>query len=162
FAFLVDGLQHEERFGRRGVRISGRSVTALLAAPYARESARMSTEALTAQQLAVAALEFTGADLDWGLTDWLVSAGAWSHVGTPLAAVQAIVGAAGGYVLSARNAATLLARHPYPELPGGIPGGPWNWDGAFAADVELAPDALFVTSIERRDGPDFNAVYVSG
>ncbi|MDO8903959.1 hypothetical protein [Hydrogenophaga sp.] len=162
FAFLVDGLQHEERFGRRGVRISGRSVTALLAAPYARDSARLSTEARTAQQLAVDALEFTGADLDWGLTDWLVSAGAWSHLGTPLAAVQAIVESAGGYLQSARNAATLLARHPYPELPGGISGGPWNWEGAFAADVELAPDALFVTSIERKDGPDLNAVYVSG
>lgn len=162
FAFLVDGIQREERFGRRGVRISGRSVTALLAAPYARESARVSTEARTAQQLALDALEFTGAGLDWGLTDWLVSAGAWSHLGTPLAAVQAIVESAGGYLQSARNAATLLARHPYPELPGGIVGGPWNWEGAFAADVELAPDALFVTSIERRDGPDLNAVYVSG
>jgi hypothetical protein len=162
FTFLVEQIQHEDRFGRRGVRISGRSITALLASPYARESTRLSTEARTAQQLALASLEFTDFGLDWGLTDWLVPAGAWSHLGTPLAALQAIAEAPGGYLQSARNAATLLVRHPYPILPGGIQGGPWDWEGDFAADVELAPDALFVTSIERRDGPDLNGVYVRG
>jgi hypothetical protein len=162
FVFLVDSLQRDEAFGKRGVRISGRSATALLARPYARETARLSAAPATAQQLAEAALEFTGAGLDWGLTDWLVPAGAWSHSGTPLAAVQAIVEAAGGYLQSHRSAATLLARHPYPELPGGIVGAPWNWAGAFAADVELAPDVILTAGIERRDGPDINGVYVSG
>lgn len=162
FVFAVDSLQREERFGKRGVRISGRSATALLARPYARETTRLSSSPATAQQLALAALEFTGVDLDWGLTDWLVPAGAWSHLGTPLGAVQAIVEAAGGYLQSHRSAATLLARHPYPELPGGVPGGPWNWGGAFAVDVELALDALITQAIERRDGPDINGVYVSG
>lgn len=163
FVFLVDSLQREEAFGKRSVRISGRSATALLARPYARETARLSTDTATAQQLAEAALEYTGAALDWGITDWLVPAGAWSHTGTPLAAVQAIAEAAGGYVQSHRSAATLLVRHPYPELPGGIPGGPWNWASTlFGADVELAPDAIITSGIERRDGPDINAVWVSG
>lgn len=163
FVFVVDGLQREEAFGRRGVRISGRSATALLARPYARETARLSASVATAQQLAEAALEFSGAGLDWGLTDWLVPAGAWSHTGTPLAAVQAIVEAAGGYLQSHRSAPTLLARHPYPELAGGLPGGPWNWYApGVVPDVELAPDALITSAIERRDGPDINGVYVSG
>jgi hypothetical protein len=163
FVFLVDSLQREGAFGKRSVRISGRSATALLARPYARETARLSADTATAQQLAEAALEYTGAALDWGITDWLVPAGAWSHTGTPLAAVQAIAEAAGGYVQSHRSAATLLVRHPYPELPGGIPGGPWNWASTlFAADVELAPDAIITSGIERRDGPDINAVWVSG
>lgn len=162
FVFLVDSLQREERFGKRGARISGRSATALLARPYARETARLNASVATAQQLAESVLDATGATLDWGLTDWLVPAGAWSHTGTPLAALQAIVEAAGGYVQSHRTTATLLARHPYPELPGGMVGGPWNWGGAFAADVELAPDAIITSGIERRDGPDLNGVYVSG
>jgi hypothetical protein len=162
FVFVVDSLQREEKFGQRGVRIGGRSATALLARPYSREASRLSTTERTAQQLAQDALEFTGATLDWGIEDWLIPAGAYSHLGTPLAAVQAIVEAAGGYLQSHRSAAQLLARHPYPTLPGGIPGGPWNWGGAFAADVQLAPDALITQSIERRDGPDINAVYVSG
>lgn len=163
FEFVVDSLQREESFGKRGVRIAGRSATALLARPYARETARLSAAPATAQQLAEAALEFSGASLDWGLTDWLVPAGAWSHTGTPLAAVQTIVEAAGGYLQSQRTGATLLARHPYPELPGGLPGGPWNWYASgVTPDVELAPDAIITSGIERRDGPDINAVHVSG
>lgn len=164
FAFVVDSLQRSEEFGRRSVRFSGRSMTALLARPYARETTRgNASAAATAQQLAEQALDTTGVTLDWGLTDWLVPAGAWSHSGTPLAAVQAIVEAAGGFLQSHRSAATLLARHPYPELAGGLPGGPWNWYApGVVPDVELAPDAIITSAIERRDGPTINGVYVSG
>lgn len=164
FAFAVDSLQRTEEFGRRSVRFAGRSITALLARPYARETTRSNPGApATAQQLAEQALDLSGVALDWGLTDWLVPAGAWSHSGTPLAAVQAIVEAAGGYLQSHRSAAALLARHPYPELPGGLPGGPWNWYApGVVPDVELAPDAIITSAIERRDGADINGVYVSG
>jgi hypothetical protein len=163
FAFVVDSLTRTEQFGQRRVRLAGRSITALLGRPFARETQRTNTAPFTAQQLALQALEFTGVGLNWGLTDWLVPAGAWSHSGTPLAAVQAIVEAAGGYLQSARNAATLLARHPYPTLTGGMLGGPWNWYAAgVVPDVELAPDSIVTSSIERTDGPDVNAVYVSG
>lgn len=163
FVFIVDSLQHEDAFGRRGVRLAGRSATALQASPTARETSRLNTSARTAQQLALEALEFSGLALDWGITDWLVPAGAWSHTGTPLAAVQAIVEAAGGYLQSHRTAATLLARHPYPDLAGGLTGGPWNWyEPGVVPDVELAPDAIVTTAIERRDGADINAVWVSG
>lgn len=163
FVFIVDSLQHDDAFGSRIVRLAGRSATALQASPTARETSRLNTSARTAQQLALEALEFTGLDLDWGITDWLVPAGAWSHTGTPLAAVQAIVEAAGGYLQSHRTDATLLARHPYPDLAGGLTGGPWNWyEPSVVPDVELAPDVFVTTSIERRDGPDINAVWVSG
>lgn len=162
FVFLVDKLRSEERFGQRQAAISGRSATALIGQPYARQTSRLSTVARNAQQLAADALQYSGVGLNWGITDWLVPAGAWSHTGTPLAAVQTIAQAAGGYINSHRAEPTVLVRHPYPTLPGGAPGGPWNWDGAFAADVELAPDALITSSIERVDGPDVDGVYVSG
>lgn len=162
WVFVVDSLQRQHEFGKTGTRIAGRSATSAVGAPYARELARLNATAQNAQQLAAAALNLTGVDLDWGIADWLVPAGAWSHMGTPLSAVQAIAEAAGGYVNSHRSAPTLLVRHPYPTLPGGIPGGPWNWGGAFAADVELAPDAIITSSIERRDGPDLDGIYVSG
>lgn len=162
WVFVVDSLQRQHEFGKTGTRIAGRSATAAVGAPYARELPRLNATAQNAQQLAAAALNLTGVDLDWGIADWLVPAGAWSHMGTPLSAVQAIAEAAGGYVNSHRSAPTLLVRHPYPTLPGGIPGGPWNWGGAFAADVELAPDAIITSSIERRDGPDLDGIYVSG
>ncbi len=162
WVFVVDSLQRQNQFGQRSTKLAGRSATALLGSPYSRETARLSDAPYTAQQLAAQSLDLTGVALSWGIDDWLVPAGAWSHTGTPLAAVQAIAEAAGGYVNSHRSAATLLVRHPYPTLPGGIPGGPWNWGGAFAADVELAPDSIITSGIERKDGPAIDGVYVSG
>lgn len=162
WVFVVDSLQRQEQFGKRSTRLAGRSATALVGSPYSRESARLNATARNAQQLAAAALDLSGVALDWGIEDWLVPAGAWSHTGTPLAAVQAITEAAGGYVNSHRSAPTLLVRHPYPTLPGGVPGGPWNWDGVAAADVELAASAIITSSIDRRDGPDVDGIYVSG
>ena len=163
FDMVVDGLRHDEAHGQRAVKVPGRSLTAILASPYAAQSQRLNATPFTAQQLALQALDLTGYTLDWDLTDWLVPAGAWSHSGTPLAAVQAIVEAAGGYLQSHRYLPELQARHPYPDLTGGVLGGPWNWGSvAVVPDVELAPDALITTGIERVDGPDLNAVYVSG
>ena len=162
FLFAVDRLSKTESFGRADATIAGRSITAALSRPFARELTRTNTSAANAQQLAAAALDLTGFALDWGIVDWLVPAGAWSHTSTPLAAVQAIAEAAGAYVQSARNAAAVLVRHPYPAMQGGsIAAGPWNWDAA-DPDVVLAPDAVVTTAIERQDGADINAVYVCG
>lgn len=162
FVFAVDSLQRSSKFGQSGVvSVSGRSVTALIGAPYLRLTTRDNASARTAQQLALEALSGTGVGLDWGLTDWLVPAGAWSHQGTPLDAVQTITGAAGGYLQSHRSAPTLLTRHPYSQRAGDLPGAPWSWMTG-AADVELAPDAIITDGTQRTDGADLNAVYVSG
>ncbi|MGY8903705.1 MAG: hypothetical protein ACKVIH_04060 [Burkholderiales bacterium] len=161
WVFLVESLKRDHRFGQRRISISGRSVTALVGSPWAREEAFNAATDANAQQLAVQALDLSGVALDWGITDWLVPGGAWSTQGTRLAAVQAIAEAAGGYLQSHRSQASLLVRHPYPPRPSGDSGGPWNW-GLGSADVELAPDSIITSAIERRDGPDINAVYVSG
>ncbi len=172
FVFAIDSISRSQKFGQTGVSISGRSVTALIGARYLRATTRNNASgALLAQQLALAALAGTGVELDWGvgsgalanagLTDWLVPAGAWSHSGTPLDAVQTIAQAAGGYLQSDRSLATLLTRHPYGQRVGDNPGAPWGWMTG-PADVELAPDAIITDGTERKDGPDINAVYVSG
>jgi hypothetical protein len=162
WVFAIDHPSKSHSFGKKVTQITGRSVTAALGPAFALEAARMNTAEATAQQLAALALDNTGITLDWGIDDWLVPAGAWSHYGTPLAAVQAIAKAAGGYVQSHRNLPQLQVRHPYPLLPGGVLGGPWNWAGAFAPDVMLAPDAIISRQEELRDAPAINAVYVSG
>lgn len=154
FVFLVESRRRMVQFGRHGVSVSGRSATALLGAPWQREATHSAAVARTAQQLAEDALDLTGVALDWGITDWLVPGGAWSHRGTPLAAVMAIAQAAGARVLSHRSAPTLRVRHPYPTAP-------WTWS-AGAADVELAPDALITEATEQGGASDINAVYVSG
>ncbi len=171
WVFAVDGISRNASFGKTGVTVQGRSVTALIAAPYLRATTRSNATDMTAQQIALDALTLTGVDLDWGigagalsnggLVDWLVPAGAWSHQGTPLDAVQAIVQSAGGYLQSHRSAALLQARHPYGQRVGDISGAPWAWVLG-AADVELATDALITEAVQRKDGPDINAVYASG
>jgi hypothetical protein len=172
FVFAVDAMSRSRSFGKSGVSVSGRSVTALIGAPYMRAITRNNAGGSEmAQQLALAALQYSGVDLDWGVTsgalangglaDWLIPAGAWSHQGTPLDAVQAIAQAAGGYLQSHRSAATLLARHAYGQRAGDNSGAPWSWMTG-PADVELAPDAIITDGTERKDGADINAVYVSG
>ncbi|MFM9881184.1 MAG: hypothetical protein ACKVOO_12340 [Burkholderiaceae bacterium] len=161
WVFLVESLKRDHSFGKRRISISGRSVTALVGAPWTRDAAYNNASAANAQQLAAQALDLSGVALDWGITDWLVPANAWSFNGARLAAVQAIAEAAGGYLQSHRSQASLQVRHPYPPRPSGDSGGPWNW-GLGSADIELAPDAIITSAIERRDGPDINAIYVSG
>lgn len=161
WVFAVDALSRTSAFGKTGVSITGRSVTALIGAPYLRATTRTNTEPRLAQQLALDALTYSGVALDWGLIDWMVPTAAWSHQGTPLDAVQVIAQAAGGYLQSHRSAPTLLARHPYSQRAGDNPGAPWGWMTG-PADVEMAPDAIITEGLERKDGPDINAVYVSG
>ena len=90
FVFVVGSVRKTEAFGKKSVQFTGRSVTSLLAAPYAREATWFNSTAQTAHQLAENVLQYSGVTLDWGVPDWLVPAGAWSHRGTPLSAVQAI------------------------------------------------------------------------
>jgi hypothetical protein len=161
WVFLVETLRRTAAFGKHGVAITGRSVTALVGEPWTRSSAYNNGSAMTAQQIAAQALDLSDVALDWGITDWLVPTGAWSHNGSRLSAVQRVAEAAGGYLQSHRSAATLQVRHPYPLLPGGVPGGPWNW-ASVTPDIELAADAVITSGKEAKDGADIDAVYISG
>lgn len=161
WVFLVETLRRTHAFGKNGVAITGRSVTALVGEPWTRSLAYNNSGAMTAQQIAAQALDLSDVALDWGIADWLVPAGAWSYNGSRLSAVQRVAEAAGGYVQSHRSAATLQVRHPYPLLPGGVPGGPWNWGGV-TPDIELAADAVITSGKEAKDGADIDGVYISG
>lgn len=167
FVFVVDKVRKTAVFGQRGVSFSGNSITAMLAAPYARSQSWLNTASQTAQQLAETALQYSGITLDFGTTlgvqDWLVPAGAFSHQGTRMSAVQAIAQSIGGYVQSHRVDPVLQVRHPYPLLAGGVLGGPWNWyQAGITPDVTLAQDVFTSVGTDRDDGPDINGVYVSG
>lgn len=161
WVFAIQPPAQSFAFGKRAASITGQSVTALLAAPWQRETQYDNAAAATAQQLAAQALDLTGVALDWGITDWLVPAHAWSRTGTPLSAVQAIAEAVGGYLQSHRSDPTLQVRHPYPVLADGSPGGPWNWHLG-AADIELAPDAVILGGMSGGSYADINGVYVTG
>ena len=152
--FLVERLTEGQTHEQRRVRVSGRSVPALVGADYSPQQTWTNPDARNAQQLAAEALDGTGVTLDWEGVDWLVPPGAWSFIGGPLQAVLRLAEAGGGYVQSHRSQSVLHVRPPYPVLP-------WNW-GTATPEVLIAPDAIVRQDWARADKPAYNGVYVSG
>ena len=155
---VVEGLVRERRFSGHWLRLSGRGRAALLSAPYAPVVARTNGTDQTAQQLLNAALTVNnvsiGWTLDWGLEDWLVPAGIWSHTGTHIEAAIRIAEAVGGYVQGHDTDAVLKLQPYYPVTP-------WAFASTSAAIV-LPEDVVEVEGIDWRDKPAYNQVWVTG
>ena len=134
--------------------VSGQSVTSLLGAPYRRSTQWVSSDLMTAQQIALSALEYTGVALDWGVEDWIVPAGAWSHEGTPLTVVKRIAEAAGASVRSHRTEPTLFVLPEYKAMP-------WDWAAA-TPDVQMPGQIITQDTLTDLEQEFRNAVYVSG
>lgn len=158
FRLMVETIRRERRFGATTVRIGGRGRNAVLAAPYAPVLTFTHTEERTAQQLMNDVLTLNGAPLgwtvDWGLTDWLVSAGVFTHQGTWIEALAAIANAAGAYLHPHRTALSIAVRPRYP-----IP--PWEW-ATLTPDLVLPDAAVVRESLRWQEKPAYNRVYVSG
>ncbi len=155
---LAERVQLEERFGMRRVHVAGRGIAAYLDEPYAPSTARSNAIARTAAQLASAALLVNGVpngwETDFQLTDWILPAGAWSHTGSPIAALSRIAEAAGGYLQSSPAEQVIRMMHRYPTAP-------WEWQQQ-TPDYEI-PSAMATTvSQEWAENPAYNAVWVSG
>lgn len=153
---LVEDWAEDREFGRRGVSVKGRGLTAWLAQPYELPSSGESAATATAQQLMEAHLPLgEGWSLDWQATDWLVPGGAWSWQGkTPAQAIHEIAQAVGYVVRPAMGSRVLRIQPRYPVLP---------WDYATATPALVVPDAAIVR-LERRQAitTQANAVYVHG
>lgn len=159
YRLLIERVQRARQFAQERITVSGRGLAAILDAPYAPTMGFDNTAgARSAQQLAGDVLTINGVPMDWavdwGLTDWSVPAGAWSHQGSYISALNAIAQAAGGYVQPHPTAQTLRLRHRYPVAP-------WDW-GSVTPDIELPLDATSVEGIEWVKKPAYNRVYVSG
>lgn len=154
FVFAVEQPERTRRFLEHAVQVRGSSVTALLGAPHVAESAWSTATALTAQQIILQALQFTGVDLDWRIDDWLVPAAAWSHQGTPLSVAQRVAEAGGAVLRSHRTLPTLQVAPRFPRAP-------WEW-GAATPNVLMPGHIITTDGLQSTAGVGFNAVYVSG
>ena len=158
YRFLVESIGRERSFNASSLRISGRSKAAWLDSPYAPVMNFLSAEARTAQQLMGDVLTINGVPLgwavDWQLLDWNVPAGVFSHQGSYISALNAIVGAAGGYLQphNTDQQFRALARYPTPA---------WEW-ASVAPDYELPSDVTTRETIDWVEKPRYNRVYVSG
>ena len=158
YRLQVEKIGRDTQFGAVRIRISGRGRAAILAAPYAPVLNFGNSAPRTAQQLMADVLTINGVsigwDVDWGLVDWPVPAGAWAMQGSYIDAITDIAGAAGGYVQPHATDATLRILPSYPKPP-------WEWD-TITPDIELPAAAASVESIEWVDMPAYNRVFAGG
>ena len=152
---LVESYGRRREWSRTGVTLTGRSRTALLAAPYAPGRVKTSTEDRSAAQLVVEELADTGFAADYETVDWVVPAGAWFYDGTPaLDAFSRLAEASGAVVQSHPADASLRVRARYPHSP-------WDWRDR-TPDHVVQEDIVSNESLQIRSAPLYDAVVVTG
>jgi hypothetical protein len=155
---LVESIERSREFGSNDLRIAGRGKTALLDAPYAPTLNLTNTQARTAQQIMGDVLTVNGVSLgwevQWGLVDWLIPAGVFSHQGSYIGAINKIAAAAGGYVQPHPSTQTIKILPRYPKAP-------WDWH-TMTPNFELPMEATSRESLRWLEKPAYNRVFVSG
>jgi PKD repeat protein len=144
-----------------GVRVSCRSLSALLSRRYSAPRSYVETQALTVSQLAEQELPYGGGwTLRWGsaldpLADWPVPAGAWTYQDlSPIEAISRIASAAGAMVFADPDGKEISVRQVYRVLP---------WDMAAGVEDILIPEDAIHTSERQYRAPDqATAVHVYG
>ncbi|PWB28900.1 hypothetical protein DCO49_04125 [Stenotrophomonas sp. SPM] len=152
---IIESFQRQREFSGGGVRLSGRSRTALLAAPYAPARVKATTEERSMAQLVAEELADTGFTSEYDTVDWNVPAGAWFYdASTPLDAISALAEASGGVVQSDPAALAMRVRAAYPASP-------WDWRTT-PPDHVLQEDIVLTESLQMRSAPLYDAVVVTG
>lgn len=152
---IIESFQKQREFNGGGVRLSGRSRTALLAAPYAPARVKATREDRSMAQLVAEELADTGFTSTYDTVDWTVPAGAWFYdASTPLDAISALAEASGGVVQSDPAALAMRVRAAYPASP-------WDWRTT-QPDHVLQEDIVLTESLQMRSAPLYDAVVVTG
>lgn len=157
WVFIVDKVGRTRRFGEWRAQVKCLSATALLGASWSASRTWTNATARTAVQLLEDCVTGTDFQVDASaIDDWLVPAGAWSFVGTPLAAVQRIAQSIGAVLVSDRVAPVLRLLPRYPVMP-------WEWSASTVApDVRLPLASVESDGWERRDAPAWSRAIVAG
>ncbi|NWF33177.1 hypothetical protein HH110_08970 [Stenotrophomonas sp. SAM-B] len=152
---IIETYRKQREWNRVGVSLTGRSRTALLAAPYAPARVKATTEDRSVAQLVGEELADTGFTADYGTVDWVVPAGAWFYDGTPaMDAIARLAGASGAVVQSDPATQQLHVRARYPASP-------WDWRST-QPDHVLQEDIITSESLQVRSAPLYDAVIVTG
>lgn len=158
FHVLAEQVSRDRSFGQASIRISGRGRNAVLDSPYAPVQTFTNTSLLTSQQLMDEVLKVNGVPMgwsvDWGLEDWNVPAGVFSHQGSHMTALLAIAQAGGGYLVPHAEAKSFKVQPRYPVAP-------WEWGGV-TPDFVLPSAVVTRESMAWTEKPAYNRVYVSG
>jgi len=154
---LVEKIPETRRFAQTDITLQGRSLSALLGAPYQMLSSYTAGSDMTVQQIADSLLPF-GWSIDWQCaTPWLIPANTYSYTQqTRLQALAKLAQDIGAVLLPSPNEQVLTIQPRYPILP-------WNYyTPGIDADLVIPDDAIESIGVESRTQSPINAVYVHG
>lgn len=158
YRFIVESISRERVFGRNDLRIGGRGRAAVLDAPYAPIMSFGNEFGRTAQQIMIDILTDNGVplgwDVEWNPDDWNVPAGVFNHQGSYISALNQVAGSISAYLQPHNTDEVLRVLSRYPVAP-------WDWAGV-TPDFDLPAAVMSRESIEWRDKPRYNRVYVMG
>ena len=157
---LLENISRSRQFAKEVYKLSGRSPTALLDAPYSPTRSFTQENERTSVQLVQAELDRVNSDivLNWELIDalgWVLPTNSLSYSNlTPIAAIKLIADAAGGFVYSEPDSNTLTIKPKYKKT--------W-WDSIAVNDYDRVIPESVVTdlSTDYTMYPDYNAVFLT-
>lgn len=157
---LLENISRSRQFGKDVYKLSGRSPTALLDAPYSPTRSFTQENERSSVQLVQAELDRVNSDvvLNWDLIDalgWILPPESLSYSNlTPIAAIKSIVEAAGGFIYSEPASNTLTIKPRYKKT--------W-WDSIAIDDYDRVIPESIVTdqSTDYQPYPDYNGVFLT-
>ncbi|OBY75888.1 hypothetical protein [Acinetobacter gyllenbergii] len=157
---LLENITRSRQFGKETYKLSGRSPTALLDAPYSPTRSFTQENERSSVQLVQAELDRVNSDivLSWELIDalgWILPPESLSYSNlTPIAAIKLIVEAAGGFIYSEPASNTLTIKPRYKKT--------W-WDPIAIDEYDRVIPQSVVTdqSTDYEPYPDYNGVYLT-
>lgn len=157
---LLENISRSRQFSKDVYKLSGRSPTALLDAPYSPTRSFTQENERTSVQLVQAELDRVNSDimLNWELIDalgWILPINSLSYSNlTPIAAIKLIADAAGGFVYSEPDSNTLTIKAKYKKT--------W-WDPIAINEYDRVIPESVVTdlSTDYTMYPDYNGVFLT-
>lgn len=157
---LLENISRSRQFAKEVYKLSGRSPTALLDAPYSPTRSFTQENERTSVQLVQAELDRVNSDivLNWELIDalgWVLPANSQSYSNlTPIAAIKLIADAAGGFIYSEPNSNTLTIKAKYKKT---------FWDSIAIDEYDRVIPESVVTDLSTDYAlyPDYNGVFLT-
>lgn len=151
---LVEKIVTTKRFGQTSIKISGRSLTALMGKPYNQIGSVNFGSLLTNQQIVDQILPL-GWTVIWDMPVWNISAGAYGYQNkTTVDALKEIADMMGSSIVPTRDSQEITFRSRYPVSP-------WNFD-ATTADIVITDDAILELTEEPSARYNGNGIYIHG
>lgn len=151
---LVESIEHGIQFAKHNVNLKGRSLTALLGAPYLMPTSFTTGSDMTVQQIADSLMP-VGWSIVWNAPTWLVPAGAFSYTNqTPIQVLAGLVNDIGCVAVPHASLQQITVQPRYPVYP-------WYFSSA-PADLAIPEAALKSVSLRPSIASQANGVYVHG